>query len=140
VTIPVWLLELACRLKAEKRAGSEDRRLAGRHLVMASETTSSRTRSAFATAARDQGAFSFLEPSKMRRFRVDATVVLKTGNSRLKLLNGLPGERDRTSALGRAIFTELALLGADVADGVFRSSRSRVAAQVENRLHRTNQV
>jgi ornithine carbamoyltransferase len=319
----VWLIELAGQLKAEKREGSEHRRLAGRHLAFASETRSSRTRSAFAMAARDQGAaFSILEPSltqglklddpahpgdilataersigqpldgiavrvreqasleliagdatipvwnaktelwhpthaiadlltitehsltpiadvslsivgnarssvvqsilvtgallgldirvaapeslqpddaileiaernataagdalarppariqvtddlddavvgadflyaspwvhvgdaprlwhehtdTMRRFRVDATVVLKTGNSQLKLLHSLPGERDRASALGRAIFTEYALLGADVADGVFRSSRSRVAAQIENRLHAVKAV
>jgi ornithine carbamoyltransferase len=318
----VRLIELAARLKAEKRAGSENHRLAGRSLVMASEMPSSRTRSAFATAAREQGAaFSFLELSlnqgllddparygdvlataerslgkppdgiavrvreqasleliagdatipvwnaktelwhpthaiadlltitehsltpiadvslsivgnarssvvqsilvtgallgldirvaapeslqpddailniaernamagaealgrpparilvtddldqavvgadflyaspwvhagdatrlwhertgTMRRFRVDANLVLKTGNSQLKLLHSLPGERDRASALGRAIFTEYALLGADVADGVFRSSRSRVAAQIENRLHAVKAV
>jgi ornithine carbamoyltransferase len=71
----------------------------------------------------------------MRRFRVDESVVAKTGNSQLKLLHNLPGARDRASALGRSIFTEYALLGADVADGVLRSSRSRVAAQIENRVH-----
>jgi ornithine carbamoyltransferase len=71
----------------------------------------------------------------VRRFRVDESLVAKSGNSQLKLLHSLPGARDRASGLGRSIFTEYALLGADVAEGVLRSSRSRVAAQIENRVH-----
>ncbi|MFI6360689.1 ornithine carbamoyltransferase [Streptomyces sp. NPDC050743] len=50
------LLDLAAGLKAAKRAGTEQRRLTGRHLALIFEKTSTRTRCAFEVAAADQGA------------------------------------------------------------------------------------
>lgn len=50
------LLDLAARLKAAKRAGTERPRLTGRHLALVFEKTSTRTRCAFEVAAADQGA------------------------------------------------------------------------------------
>ena len=50
------LVDLAARLKADKRAGAEQRRLAGRNLALVFEKTSTRTRCAFEIAAADQGA------------------------------------------------------------------------------------
>ncbi|USQ79485.1 ornithine carbamoyltransferase [Ornithinimicrobium faecis] len=57
------LLDLAADLKAAKRAGTEQRRLAGRNIALIFEKTSTRTRSSFEVAAADQGAATtFLEP------------------------------------------------------------------------------
>jgi ornithine carbamoyltransferase len=50
------LLDLAAELKAARRDGSEQRRLAGRRICLLFEKTSTRTRCAFEVAAFDQGA------------------------------------------------------------------------------------
>ncbi|MGK5627199.1 ornithine carbamoyltransferase [Streptomyces sp. URMC 123] len=58
------LLELAARLKADKRAGAEVRRLTGRNIALIFEKTSTRTRCAFEVAAADQGASTtYLDPT-----------------------------------------------------------------------------
>ncbi|HZP14877.1 MAG TPA: ornithine carbamoyltransferase subunit F, partial [Nocardioides sp.] len=51
-----YLLDLAHDLKAAKRAGYEQPRLAGKHLCLIFEKDSTRTRCAFEVAAKDQGA------------------------------------------------------------------------------------
>ena len=59
-----YLLDLAAELKAAKRSGTEQRRLAGKNIALIFEKTSTRTRSSFEVAAADQGASTtFLEPS-----------------------------------------------------------------------------
>ncbi|MBM7515680.1 ornithine carbamoyltransferase [Nocardioides nitrophenolicus] len=59
-----YLLDLATTLKAAKRAGTEQPRLAGRNIALIFEKTSTRTRCAFEVAARDQGAgVTCLDPS-----------------------------------------------------------------------------
>lgn len=58
------LLDLAGRLKAEKKTGREVRRLLGRNIALLFEKTSTRTRAAFEVAAHDQGASTtYLDPS-----------------------------------------------------------------------------
>jgi ornithine carbamoyltransferase len=60
----LFLLGLAADLKAAKRAGTEQRALDGKNLVLLFEKTSTRTRCAFEVAAHDQGAHvSYLDPS-----------------------------------------------------------------------------
>jgi ornithine carbamoyltransferase len=60
-----YLLDLAARLRAEKRAGHEPRRLAGRNIVLIFEKASTRTRSAFEVAAHDEGAHvTYLGPEE----------------------------------------------------------------------------
>ncbi|MEN8652502.1 ornithine carbamoyltransferase [Streptomyces sp. 21So2-11] len=58
------LIDLAARLKAAKKAGTEVQRLRGRNIALIFEKTSTRTRCAFEVAAADQGASTtFLDPS-----------------------------------------------------------------------------
>ena len=58
------LLDLSGRLKADKRAGVEQRQLVGKNIALIFEKTSTRTRCAFEVAAYDQGAHTtYLGPS-----------------------------------------------------------------------------
>ena len=59
-----FLLRLSADLKAAKYAGYEQPRLAGKDIAMIFEKTSTRTRTSFEVAAKDQGAHvTYLEPS-----------------------------------------------------------------------------
>jgi len=59
-----YLLQLAADLKAAKYGGYERQRLRGKEIALIFEKTSTRTRTAFETAAHDQGAqVTYLEPS-----------------------------------------------------------------------------
>ena len=51
-----YLIDLAHKLKAKKRAGMRDRLLDGRNIVLIFEKTSTRTRCSFEVAAMDEGA------------------------------------------------------------------------------------
>ena len=51
-----YLLDLAARLKREKKEGTEQRTLKGKNIALIFEKESTRTRCAFETAAADQGA------------------------------------------------------------------------------------
>jgi ornithine carbamoyltransferase len=60
----VYLLDLAATLKADKKAGREQKHLAGKEIALIFEKDSTRTRCAFEVAAYDQGAHvTFLGPS-----------------------------------------------------------------------------
>jgi ornithine carbamoyltransferase len=59
-----FLLKLSADLKAAKYAGYERPRLGGKNIALIFEKTSTRTRTAFEVAAKDQGAhITYLEPS-----------------------------------------------------------------------------
>jgi ornithine carbamoyltransferase len=59
-----YMIELAAELKAAKKEGREEQRLAGRNVALIFEKDSTRTRCAFEVAAYDQGAHvTFLGPS-----------------------------------------------------------------------------
>ncbi|WP_326596108.1 ornithine carbamoyltransferase [Streptomyces sp. NBC_01803] len=58
------LIGLAAKLKAAKRFGTEERRLAGKNIALIFEKSSTRTRCAFEVAAADQGASTtYLDPA-----------------------------------------------------------------------------
>src|SRR3954468_4786002 len=58
-----YLIDLAAELKAAKREGREERKLAGREIALIFEKDSTRTRCAFEVAAYDQGAHvTFIGP------------------------------------------------------------------------------
>ena len=59
-----YLLNLSSQLKADKKAGKEQRRLNGKNIALIFEKNSTRTRCAFEVAAYDQGAnVTYLGPS-----------------------------------------------------------------------------
>ena len=59
-----YLLDLAAKLKAEKKEGHEEQRLIGKEIALIFEKDSTRTRCAFEVAAYDQGAHvTFIGPS-----------------------------------------------------------------------------
>jgi ornithine carbamoyltransferase len=59
-----YLIDLSAELKAAKRAGMEEQKLAGREIALIFEKDSTRTRCAFEVAAYDQGAHvTFIGPS-----------------------------------------------------------------------------
>src|ERR1700751_2201412 len=60
----LYLLDLAARLKAQKKDGREEQHLAGKEIALIFEKDSTRTRCAFEVAAYDQGAHvTFIGPS-----------------------------------------------------------------------------
>jgi len=59
-----FLLKLSAELKAAKYGGYENPRLVGKNIALIFEKTSTRTRTSFEVAAKDQGAHvTYLEPS-----------------------------------------------------------------------------
>ena len=59
-----YLLDLAAKLKADKKAGREQKTLVGKNIALIFEKTSTRTRCSFEVAAYDQGAHvTYLGPS-----------------------------------------------------------------------------
>ena len=59
-----YLIDLSAELKAAKRAGREEQRIAGKEIALIFEKDSTRTRCAFEVAAYDQGAHvTFIGPS-----------------------------------------------------------------------------
>src|SRR4051812_50188803 len=60
----VYLLDLAAELKAAKKEGREEQKLAGKEIVLIFEKDSTRTRCAFEVVAYDQGAHvTFIGPT-----------------------------------------------------------------------------
>ncbi len=60
-----YLIDLAARLRQDKRSGTEVQQLVGRNIALIFEKTSTRTRSAFEVGAHDQGAsVTYLGPEE----------------------------------------------------------------------------
>lgn len=68
-------------------------------------------------------------------YRIDQSVIDRTGNPGVKFLHCLPAIHNGESEVGAQVFTEYGLDGAEVTDDVFQSARSLAFEQAENRLH-----
>ena len=72
----------------------------------------------------------------LRPYQVNADLLRKSGNPRVKLMHCLPAFHDHDTAVGREIMDHTGMTGGlEVTGEVFESSASIVFDQAENRLH-----
>jgi ornithine carbamoyltransferase len=71
----------------------------------------------------------------LKPYQVNADLVAKTGNPRVKFLHCLPAFHDRNTKIGEEMFQKYGLDGMEVTNDVFESERSIVWDQAENRMH-----
>ncbi|HVH94841.1 MAG TPA: ornithine carbamoyltransferase, partial [Nocardioidaceae bacterium] len=71
----------------------------------------------------------------LKPYQVNADVVSRTGNPKVKFLHCLPAFHNRDTKVGEQIFEKYGLDGLEVTDEVFESESSIVFDQAENRLH-----
>jgi len=68
-------------------------------------------------------------------YRVTEEVMQASGKPGTKFLHCLPAVHNRSTELGKRVYDQHGLDGAEVTDAVFESARSVVFDQAENRLH-----
>lgn len=68
-------------------------------------------------------------------YRVTMEMMEKTGNSEAIFLHCLPSFHDLETAVGREIYEKFGITEMEVTDEVFRSKRSKVFDEAENRMH-----
>jgi ornithine carbamoyltransferase len=68
-------------------------------------------------------------------YQVNADVVARTGNPRVRFMHCLPAFHNRETKVGEEIFQTYGMDGLEVTDEVFESETSIVFDQAENRLH-----
>jgi ornithine carbamoyltransferase len=69
-------------------------------------------------------------------YQVNAALLAKTGNPRVKFMHCLPAFHDAHTVVGKEIAERYGLTeGVEVTDEVFESDASIVFEQAENRLH-----
>jgi ornithine carbamoyltransferase len=71
----------------------------------------------------------------LKPYQVNADVVRRTGNPKVKFLHCLPAFHNRETKVGEEMFETYGLDGMEVTDEVFESERSIVFDQAENRMH-----
>jgi ornithine carbamoyltransferase len=71
----------------------------------------------------------------LKPYQVNADVVSRTGNPKVRFLHCLPAFHNRETKVGEEIFEKYGLDGLEVTDEVFESETSIVFDQAENRVH-----
>ncbi len=71
----------------------------------------------------------------LKPYQVNAELVEKTGNPRVKFMHCLPAFHDRNTKIGEEMFEKYGMDGMEVSNDVFESERSIVFDQAENRMH-----
>jgi ornithine carbamoyltransferase len=71
----------------------------------------------------------------LKPYQVNAALVKKTGNPKVKFMHCLPAFHDRNTEVGEEIFEKFGLDGLEVTNDVFESERAIVWDQAENRMH-----
>jgi ornithine carbamoyltransferase len=68
-------------------------------------------------------------------YQVNAAVMKKTGNPRVKFLHCLPAFHNRETRIGEEVFQKYGMASMEVAEEVFESPASVVFDEAENRVH-----
>lgn len=71
----------------------------------------------------------------MKPYQVNADLLKRTGNPKVKFLHCLPAFHDDQTTLGKAIAKQYGMNGLEVTDEVFESEASLVFDEAENRMH-----
>jgi ornithine carbamoyltransferase len=71
----------------------------------------------------------------LKPYQINADLVEKTGNPRVKFMHCLPAFHDRNTKVGEEMFQKYGMDGMEVTNDVFESERSIVFDQAENRMH-----
>ncbi len=71
----------------------------------------------------------------LKPYQINADLVAKTGNPRVKFMHCLPAFHDRNTKIGEEMFQKYGMDGMEVTNDVFESERSIVFDQAENRMH-----
>ena len=71
----------------------------------------------------------------LKPYQVNADLLRRTGNPRVKFMHCLPAFHDRDTKVGAEIYRDHGLAAVEVTDDVFESDRSIVFDEAENRLH-----
>ncbi len=71
----------------------------------------------------------------MLPYQVNAEMVEKTGNPKVKFLHCLPSFHNRNTIIGEEIYQKFGLEAMEVTDDVFESEHAVVFDEAENRLH-----
>jgi ornithine carbamoyltransferase len=72
---------------------------------------------------------------EMLPYQVNAQLMKKTGNPKVKFLHCLPAFHNRDTKVGEEIYQKYGINGMEVTEDVFESQASIVFDQAENRLH-----
>jgi ornithine carbamoyltransferase len=71
----------------------------------------------------------------LKPYQVNAEIMKRTGNPRVKFMHCLPSFHDRETAIGETVYQKFGLASMEVTDEVFESAASIVWDEAENRIH-----
>jgi ornithine carbamoyltransferase len=71
----------------------------------------------------------------MMPYQVNASMIKKTGNPKVKFLHCLPSFHNTDTAIGKEIYEKYGIEAMEVTDEIFESEHSVVFDEAENRLH-----